>query len=155
MTPYDADLDLIRSAALAAGALALSERERGVKTWAKDGGSPVTSADIAVDELLKSRLLSARPDYGWLSEETPDNLARLSCERIFVVEQNRDGQLASLLSIETGFPRERLEHVGTFGGLPLSARDVVEGILAALGDRAQPAPDATLPQAAGGTAMTE
>ena len=54
-------------------------------------------------------------------------------ERIFVVEQNRDGQLASLLAIETGFPRPRLEQVGTFGGLPLSARDVVDGVLEALG----------------------
>jgi 2-oxoglutarate ferredoxin oxidoreductase subunit alpha len=59
-------------------------------------------------------------------------------ERVFVVEQNRDGQLASLLSMETGLPRERLEHVGTFGGLPLSARDVVEGVLTALGDVARP-----------------
>jgi 2-oxoglutarate ferredoxin oxidoreductase subunit alpha len=54
-------------------------------------------------------------------------------ERIFVVEQNRDGQLASLLAIETGFPRPRMEQVGTFGGLPLSARDVVDGVLEALG----------------------
>jgi 2-oxoglutarate ferredoxin oxidoreductase subunit alpha len=59
-------------------------------------------------------------------------------ERVFVVEQNRDGQLASLLSMETGLPRERLEHVGTFGGLPLSARDVVEGVLTALGEQARP-----------------
>jgi 2-oxoglutarate/2-oxoacid ferredoxin oxidoreductase subunit alpha len=54
-------------------------------------------------------------------------------ERVFVVEQNRDGQLASLLAIETGFSRPRLEQVGTFGGLPLSARDVVDGVLEALG----------------------
>lgn len=58
-------------------------------------------------------------------------------ERIFVVEQNRDGQLASLLAIETGFPRPRLEQVGTFGGLPLSARDVVGAVLEALGAEGQ------------------
>lgn len=86
MTSYTDDLDLIRSAALAAGALALSERERGVKTWAKEGGSPVTSADIAVDNLLKERLLSARPDYGWLSEETADSPDRLTKKRIFIVD---------------------------------------------------------------------
>ncbi|CAN5430720.1 3'(2'),5'-bisphosphate nucleotidase CysQ [soil metagenome] len=86
MTNYEDDLDLIRSAALAAGALALSERERGVKTWAKEGGSPVTSADIAVDNLLKDRLLSARPDYGWLSEETADDAERLTKSRIFIVD---------------------------------------------------------------------
>ncbi|HEU4451686.1 MAG TPA: hypothetical protein VFR81_01460, partial [Longimicrobium sp.] len=54
-------------------------------------------------------------------------------ERTFVVEQNRDGQLAHLLALETGVPRRSLEPLGTFGGLPLSARDVVEGVLAALG----------------------
>ena len=53
-------------------------------------------------------------------------------ERIFVVEQNRDHQLASLLAIETGLPRPLLEPVGTFGGLPLSARDVVDPILTSL-----------------------
>jgi 2-oxoglutarate ferredoxin oxidoreductase subunit alpha len=56
-----------------------------------------------------------------------------SHESIFVVEQNRDGQLASLLSLETGFPRTRLRQVGTFAGMPLSARDVVAGVLAGMG----------------------
>jgi 2-oxoglutarate/2-oxoacid ferredoxin oxidoreductase subunit alpha len=54
-------------------------------------------------------------------------------ERTFVAEQNRDGQLSALLSLETGVPRRSLETIGTFGGLPLSARDVVDPILAALG----------------------
>jgi 2-oxoglutarate ferredoxin oxidoreductase subunit alpha len=53
-------------------------------------------------------------------------------ERVFVVEQNRDHQLASLLAIETGLPRPFFEPVGTFGGLPLSARDVVDPILSSL-----------------------
>jgi 2-oxoglutarate ferredoxin oxidoreductase subunit alpha len=59
-----------------------------------------------------------------------------SYDRIFVVEQNRDAQLASLLALETGFARARLGHVGTFGGMPLSARDVVDGIMKALEWRA-------------------
>lgn len=49
-------------------------------------------------------------------------------ERIVVVEQNRDGQLLGLLALETGFPRDRMVRVGAWGGLPLSARDVVEGV---------------------------
>ena len=83
---YAADLALIREAALAAGELALTEREAGLKIEAKPGGSPVTQADLAVDALLKQRLLGARPDYGWLSEETEDNTERLSKRRIFVVD---------------------------------------------------------------------
>ena len=47
----------------------------------------------------------------------------------FVVEQNRDGQLRSLLLLETGVPRERLRSVRVYGGFPLSARHVVDGIL--------------------------
>jgi 2-oxoglutarate ferredoxin oxidoreductase subunit alpha len=46
-------------------------------------------------------------------------------ERTFVVEQNRDGQLATLLTAELSFPREHLESVRFFGGMPLSASDVV------------------------------
>lgn len=48
----------------------------------------------------------------------------------FVVEQNRDGQLAALLRIETGVPGERLAGVRQYGGLPLSCHHVVEGVRA-------------------------
>jgi len=86
MTDYAADLDLIRAAAIEAGALALAEREAGLKVESKPGGSPVTNADLAVDALLRDRLLTARPDYGWLSEETADGAKRLSRRRIFIVD---------------------------------------------------------------------
>jgi myo-inositol-1(or 4)-monophosphatase len=46
----------------------------------------VTNADLAADALLKSRLMAARPDYGWLSEETVDDPARLASRRLFVVD---------------------------------------------------------------------
>ena len=36
--------------------------------------------------MLRDRLLSARPGYGWLSEETADTAERLSKRRIFVVD---------------------------------------------------------------------
>ena len=50
----------------------------------------------------------------------------------FVVEQNRDAQLRSLISIETGFPIESLHSVLAYGGFPLSARQVVDGVLSHL-----------------------
>jgi myo-inositol-1(or 4)-monophosphatase len=81
-----ADLELIREAAVEAGALALQARRDGLKIWSKPGGSPVTDADIAVDTLLKLRLLTARPNYGWLSEETVDDPARLAIPRLFLVD---------------------------------------------------------------------
>ena len=86
MSDYAADLDLIRDAAIAAGELALSEREGGLKIWSKSGGSPVTSADMAVDRVLRATLLGAWPGYGWLSEETADTPERLSKSRLFVVD---------------------------------------------------------------------
>jgi myo-inositol-1(or 4)-monophosphatase len=87
------DLDLIRGAAREAGGLALQMREGEVKTWSKAGGSPVTEADLAVDRLLKQRLREARPDYGWLSEETKDDSSRLTARRAFVVDPI-DGTIA-------------------------------------------------------------
>ena len=89
-----ADLELIESAARDAGELALRfKREGKVQTWSKEGGSPVTSADLAVDRQLQEQLKAARPDYGWLSEETADDRSRLSARRTFVVDPI-DGTIA-------------------------------------------------------------
>src|ERR1041385_695736 len=48
--------------------------------------------------------------------------------RCYVVEQNRDGQLRSLLAIETGISRDRMFSVLDYGGLPLTADRVVAGV---------------------------
>lgn len=50
-------------------------------------------------------------------------------EHNFVVDQNRDGQLLSLLTLETGVAKERLRSVRYYGGLPLSAHHVVSGVV--------------------------
>jgi 2-oxoglutarate/2-oxoacid ferredoxin oxidoreductase subunit alpha len=49
-------------------------------------------------------------------------------EVVFVVEQNRDAQLRSLLTIETGIPRDHMIPVLDYGGLPLSAERVVAAV---------------------------
>jgi 2-oxoglutarate ferredoxin oxidoreductase subunit alpha len=49
-------------------------------------------------------------------------------ERVFVVEQNRDAQLRSLLALETDVPKAKLVPVLRYGGLPLSCEHVVDGI---------------------------
>ncbi len=46
----------------------------------------------------------------------------------FIVEQNRDGQLRSLLMLETGVPVEKLESVRYYGGFPMSAHHVITGV---------------------------
>jgi 2-oxoglutarate ferredoxin oxidoreductase subunit alpha len=48
---------------------------------------------------------------------------------MFVVEQNRDGQLRALLTLETGYVKQQLHSVVAYGGLPLQADQVVHGIL--------------------------
>ncbi len=50
----------------------------------------------------------------------------------FVIEQNRDAQLRSLLILETRVAKEKLRSVLVYGGFPLSARHVVDGIMRSL-----------------------
>ena len=78
-----------------------------------DGAGPVTEADIAVNDMLEQHLQAARPDYGWLSEETEDGDARLATQRQFVIDPI-DGTRAfidgskdwahSLAIVEAGVP---------------------------------------------------
>lgn len=56
------------------------------EVWDKGGNDPVSEADLAVDRHLKDALLAARPEYGWLSEETPDSDDRLDRDRLFIVD---------------------------------------------------------------------
>lgn len=51
----------------------------------------------------------------------------------YIVEQNRDHQLKSLIALETNVPKEKLESLLFYGGFPLSAGQVVEGYLSAMG----------------------
>ena len=50
----------------------------------------------------------------------------------FVVEQNRDAQLRSLIVLETGLPMSKLESVRYYGGFPMSAHHVIAGVKAKL-----------------------
>ena len=86
MASHDADLALLKEAAGAAGALAMTFFRSDAAAWSKAGGSPVTEADMAVDAFLHRMLLGARPDYGWLSEESADDPRRRACDAVFVVD---------------------------------------------------------------------
>ena len=76
----------IEAAVREAGALALRARASSPRSWSKHGGSPVSDADIAVDNFLRQRLTDLAPDSGWLSEETEDDRARLGAPRVWVVD---------------------------------------------------------------------
>ncbi|MEP1209967.1 MAG: 3'(2'),5'-bisphosphate nucleotidase CysQ [Rhizobiaceae bacterium] len=81
-----ADLELLGELGKAAGKIALKWFGQDPQVWMKEGQSPVSEADFAIDQFLQKKLLAARPDYGWLSEETDDNLERLEAKRLFVVD---------------------------------------------------------------------
>lgn len=87
MSSPEPDLALLLAAAEAAGAEAMRHFRQAPETWEKPGGrGPVSAADLAVDRLLHADLTAARPGYGWLSEESEDDPARLAAERVFVVD---------------------------------------------------------------------
>lgn len=81
------DLKLLLDAADGAGKIAMKYFKGDMETWDKGGGQgPVTQADLEIDKMLHAELLAARPDYGWLSEETEDDLKRLDHETVFIVD---------------------------------------------------------------------
>ena len=90
LAPVEHDLALIRVATEEAGRIALSyfhgHQELDVRM--KGGTSPVSAGDLAADTFLREFLLKARPNYGWLSEESVDvsRTKRLTAPRSFVVD---------------------------------------------------------------------
>jgi myo-inositol-1(or 4)-monophosphatase len=77
---------LLKDTVRQAGRLALSLFRTELKNWTKGASSPVSEADIAVNDLLESRLRSASPDYGWLSEESADDETRLEKRSVWIVD---------------------------------------------------------------------
>ena len=116
-------VEAITAAAAEAGKLALDRWETDFRRWEKTPGSPVCEIDLAVDELLKQRLMAIDPSAGWLSEETADSAARLANRRVWVVDpidgtrdylRGRPGWCVSVALVE--------DHVPIVGVLDTPAR---------------------------------
>jgi myo-inositol-1(or 4)-monophosphatase len=69
-----------------AGALALSMFGRPIRNWTKLESSPVSEADIAVNQLLQERLANENSAIAWLSEESIDDPSRLDARYIWIVD---------------------------------------------------------------------
>ena len=83
----ETDLALLIEAAGHAGEIAKKYFQNDPSVTDKPGGAgPVTEADLAVNAMLEASLRLERTDYGWLSEETEDNSARLKTKRQFVID---------------------------------------------------------------------
>lgn len=107
------DIDLVTEAARAAGEVARCYFGGTVSAWEKAPNNPVCEADLALDRLLKERLLGLRPAYGWLSEETADDPERLGRRRVWVVDpidgtrdflRGRTGWAVSIALVDDGVP---------------------------------------------------
>ena len=83
----ETDLALLERAARGAGEIAMSYWRKAPRYWDKAvQAGPVSIADLAVNTYLEELLRDARPDYGWLSEESADDRARLGAKRCFIID---------------------------------------------------------------------
>ena len=122
-----ADLSLLIDAALAAARIALGFTAAETRRWDKpDGAGPVTEADLAVNRMLEDTLRAARPDYGWLSEETEDDPARLDSECVFIIDPI-DGTRSFANGSDTWAHSLAIAHQGTVvaGVVFLPARNML------------------------------
>jgi len=104
-------LDALSGIAREAGALALGRWRGEFASWDKVPGHVVCEIDLAVDDLLRTRLKTLDPDAGWLSEETADSPERLLVPRVWVVDpidgtrdfvRGRPGWCVSVALVEGG-----------------------------------------------------
>ena len=84
MSSRDDDLRRITTALEATRGVLAAFTPGEVEHRVKDGGDPVTEADLALNEALHQIL--PQPGEGWLSEETADSEDRLSRERVWIVD---------------------------------------------------------------------
>lgn len=107
------DLELLRQTAKDAAACALAFFGRSLAVERKADGTVVTEADRAVDDLLSARLKAARPDYGWLSEESFERNAVHDAPKTFILDpidgtraflEGRDDWTVALSLVEKGAP---------------------------------------------------
>ncbi len=112
----DQDIELMKTVARSAGDIALSYFGCDPEVWHKAGGSPVSEADLAVDDHLREHLVAARPAYGWLSEESDGVRPQIDTGAVFVVDPI-DGTRGFL----AGDPRWSISLAVVMAGRPVSA----------------------------------
>ena len=153
------DLALLKDVAREAGELALDWLRSGAKSWDKSANNPVTEADLAVNDLIAKRLRGARPEYGWLSEETRDNPADRTQDKVWVVDpidgtkafvKGDTGFCVSIARVDNGEPSlgviynpnfNELLHARLHGGAFLNDRPIRTTASAKLGCRMVGQPD--------------
>jgi myo-inositol-1(or 4)-monophosphatase len=80
------DVALAAAAAVQAGRAAMRRFGSDMEVTHKAPDQPLTEADLETNRILHERLVGARPEYGWLSEETADDPQRLYRDRVWIVD---------------------------------------------------------------------
>lgn len=80
------DFALMEQTVREAGMLGLTMFRTELRKWIKGESSPVSEADIALNDLIEKRLRAATPDYGWLSEESADDDTRLDKRLTWIID---------------------------------------------------------------------
>jgi myo-inositol-1(or 4)-monophosphatase len=110
---FDAALAAVKEAAALAHGQWRDGAAPDAKVWEKEKGHPVCDVDLAVDALLKERLMALSPDVAWLSEETADDPARLASRLAWLVDpidgtrdyiRGRSGWCVSVALVADGEP---------------------------------------------------
>jgi myo-inositol-1(or 4)-monophosphatase len=137
LSPSDLSAFLTRLDAVAreAGDIAMAYFRPGGRTAAavsyKNGGSPVTEADFAVDRFLLEEMRRLAPDAGWLSEETADTDERLTRESLIIVDpidgthaftRGDERWAVSIALVEQGRPTAGVVHAPARGETFIAAR---------------------------------
>ncbi|HEY7496526.1 MAG TPA: 3'(2'),5'-bisphosphate nucleotidase CysQ [Candidatus Tectomicrobia bacterium] len=79
-------LEVATQAARQAGQVILSYYRSSYEVQHKSPDNPVTTADLAANDVLQQTLLEVFPEAGWLSEESADNPERLQRDMVWVID---------------------------------------------------------------------
>jgi len=82
----NSELELVKSSVRSAAKAILQIAHDGFEADYKTDNSPLTLADLEANRILKETLTQSFGEYGWLSEETRDDRARLDCQRVWIVD---------------------------------------------------------------------
>lgn len=86
MSLYRHELETIHLALTQASERLDRIRYEGLTVQVKSDGSPVTNADLEVNQIVQHTLLNVFPNDAWLSEESPDDSPRLHTQRVWILD---------------------------------------------------------------------
>ena len=62
---------------------------------------PVTNADLKINTFLKKLSKKITPNFGWLSEESKDDMSRLKCENFWCLDQLTEQGPTFMINLNT------------------------------------------------------